>query len=162
MQMVCCSQPCTAWPFCRAVRSGSCALPKTPSPDGDPKGSGAAGEDLQCIPPREPSLRVHLCMSYTARSMHTLLLQRALFFSALSSPLTALSSHGVSGQHISSVSQIRQRWGWGVLRLETLQPDRNRPREPSAPWPPATHRAPARRLLVAMLTALLWGLDGGF
>lgn len=31
MQMVCCSHPCTAWPFCRAVRSGSCALPKHPA-----------------------------------------------------------------------------------------------------------------------------------
>lgn len=107
---------------------------------------------------------ISLCTSYLGRSTHTLLLRGAWspFCSAFSSPLTALSSHGVSGQHISSISKIRQRWGWGVLRLEALQPDRNRPREPSAPWPPATHRAPARRLLVAMLTALLWGLDGGF
>lgn len=66
------------------------------------------------------------------------------------------------GSTSAAFPKFRQRWGWGVLRLEALQPDRNRPREPSAPWPPATHRAPARRLLVAMLTALLWGLDGGF
>lgn len=37
-------------------------IAETPGPDGDPKGSGAAGEDLQCIPPREPSLRVYLCL----------------------------------------------------------------------------------------------------
>lgn len=58
---------------------------------------------------------ISVCTSYLGRSTHTLLLQgaRAPFCSALSSPLTALSSHGVSGQHISSISQISAAVGLG-------------------------------------------------
>lgn len=155
---------CLAFLPCRSIRQ--LCIAETPGPDGDPKQSSAGCEDLQCIPAREPSL--HVCISvyasYTGRSTHTLMLQgaRAPLCSTLSSPRTALLSHCFSAQHISSVSKNQQRRGRGVLHLEALQPDRNRPREPSAPWPPAMRRAPARRLLVAMITALHWGLDGGF